>query len=135
MPFTLTGVDRTSAKEDGGQLIRIIGVFEVGQPYEVHIGPNGDATDPIAVSGIPDSSTTIFPILAGTELQVFSPLLPPGGPYDVFVKRTDLAEDEILLTQITVTARDFQTAVFGLRSVLPPHYATGPRNMEGLKPV
>lgn len=130
MALTLTSVDRGSINENGGYLLTIEGVFTIGVPVRVYIGPNGDTTDEICLSGIAGEKYDIFPIQNGTQLQCYTPILDVGGPYDIFVQNVGATEDDTLAAAITVYDREYRSSVYDIRRLFPPHWRTGPKNIE-----
>lgn len=133
-PITITALSRYMADANGGQMLVIEGDFipDFGKGLHVHVGPAGDATDPKCLSGIAGQGTVLYPANA-TKLRCFLPVMPAGGPYNVFVRRVDMTRTTLLLAAMTVLPKMYHSAVFDLRTVLPPYYKTGPRNMDLLE--
>jgi len=117
-----------------GSLIRLVGDFssDLGQPFAVHVGPIGDATDPKCLSGIPGLPHTIYPI-NDFWLDCYLPDIDPGGPYDVFLLREDSVNQGLLSAVLTIVKAPYYSSVFKLRRMLPPNYDTGPRSMDLLE--
>jgi hypothetical protein len=115
-------------------MLLITGDFaaDIGQAMNVHVGLAGDFTDPQCVSGIAGQARTLYPITA-QKLRCFFPMLTPGGPYNVFVRRVDMTRTGLVAAAITVLPRMYYSSVFDIRTVLPPSYRTGPRNMDLLE--
>ncbi len=128
--LALTSVVPTEVPEDGGYLIRILGDFSdyLGQPFQVHIGSAGDATDDAAESGVPGQAQIVYPLNAD-EIRCYSPPLDPGT-YDVFVRLTDNSDSDSLVAVFQTFPKGFETSVYDLRRVLPPYYLVGPRSIE-----
>jgi len=133
-PIYISGISRDHADADGGQMLVIEGNFavDISKAMNVHIGLAGDSTDPKCVSGVAGHGTTLYPINA-KKLRCFFPMLEPGGPYDVYVRRVDMTRTALLAAVITVLPRMYYSSVFDLRTVLPPFYRTGPRSMDLLE--
>ena len=129
MAFSLTAATPASIPEDGGREIQIAGSFEKENPYKVHIGPNGAASDPACYSGKPGQGTIVYPWTSGI-LRCYMPVLTPGGPYTVTVVNQSTAEEHKLLLEVTITERQFWTSVYDLRRSLPLFYKTGPRKID-----
>jgi hypothetical protein len=134
MVLSLASVEPEIVFADGGYPIEVTGTFPSGQDMRVHIGPNGDSTDPVAHSGKPGAGSNIRPFRAG-RIRVYTPMLEPGGPYHILVVAPKAPESDVLASVLTAVKPDFKTGVFALRSVMPPTYQTGPRNMDALEPV
>jgi hypothetical protein len=136
MPATITidTLSRDHADADGGQMLMLDGDFaaDVGKAMFVHVGVAGDATDPKCVSGIAGQATTLYPISPG-KLRCFFPMLVPGGPYNVYIRRSDMTRTALVATAVTVLPRMYYSSVFDIRTVLPHNYQTGPRNMDLLE--
>lgn len=133
-PITILTLSRDHADADGGQMLMIEGDFtaDIGQAMRVHVGPAGDATDPACVSGIAGQGLTVYPV-SSKKLRCFFPMLTPGGPYNVFVRRMDMTRTGLVVAAITVLPQMYYSSVFDMRTVLPPFYRTGPRNMDLLE--
>lgn len=131
MAFTISAVSIAEVGAYGGTLMSITGDFsaERESDFRVHVGPNGDSTDPACYAG-PGRRDLAQPI-SDTELRVYLPKLEPttGTAYDVFVQLVGGGSDS-LSEEITVYPPQFQTSVFAMRSVLPPTWAVGPRNVD-----
>lgn len=91
---------------------------------------------PKAYAGIPGQGGDVYP-LNTTTMRAYTPLLTAGGPYDIFVVQPDETgtPSDALTTALTAAKPHFKSSVFAMRSVLPPNYRTGPRNMGVLEPV
>ena len=135
MALTLDSIIPEAINRDGGHLIRIIGDFSdhQGKEFQIHVGPVGDATDPLAFSGIPGRPTTVFP-LNDTEIRCFSPVL-TNSTWKVFVIRLDASESASKAAVSKTYVKGFETSVYDLRRVLPPYYLVGPRSIEQEEPV
>lgn len=131
MAVTVTAVSLDTVKRDGGYLIDITGVFTLTTQYRVHIGAAGDSSDPACVSGIAGRGSVLLPFTA-TTLRCYTPVNDAGGPYDIYVADLDTPDSGVLAAAITFVEPDYASAVFALRSVLPPYYKTGPRSMAAL---
>jgi len=133
-PITLYTLSRDHADADGGQVLIIQGAFalDIGKAMYVHIGPAGDYTDPLCVSGIAGQGQLLYPMSA-RKLRCFFPMLTLGGPYNVFVRRVDMTRTGLMAAAITVLPQMYYSSVFDMRTVLPPFYRTGPRNMDLLE--
>lgn len=133
-PITLYTLSRDHVDADGGQMLIIQGEFgpDTGKALNVHVGLAGDYTDPQCVSGVAGQGTTIYPATS-KKLRCFFPMLESGGPYNVYVRRVDMTRAGLMAAVITVLPKMYYSAVFDLRTVLPPFYKTGPRNMDLLE--
>lgn len=129
--ITITGISRSKADAAGGQLLVIEGDFAVdfGKPMHVHVGPAGDATDPLCLAGVAGRGTTIYTLNA-TKLRCYLPMLRTGGPFKVYIRRADMSRTAVVLDAITVLLPMHYSSTFDLRGTLPPSYRTGPRNIE-----
>jgi len=123
---------------EGGVRIELVGTFAgyLDAPFRVHVGPNGDMSDPECLSGVPGQGNTLYPI-SGTRLRCYLPVLDPtyGAPYHVFVRILSNPETELLSDILEVLPPQYYSKVFELRAVLPPYYYKGPINMGLLEPT
>jgi len=135
-PITIYSIARSVADGDGGQILDVLADFanEFGKAYRIHIGPNGDATDPACYSGHPGYPQTLF-VLNTSKLRGYLPPMPAGGPYHIFVRRLDMSRTALITSAIQVMPKMYYSGVFGLRGILPTQYRTGPRNLELLEPT
>lgn len=133
-PITLYSFSRDHADADGGQQLIILGDFteDIGKPMVVHVGPAGDITDPRCLSGVAGRGRVIYS-LGVNKLQCFFPTLPPGGPYDIYIHREDMARAGTFVAAVTVLPKRYYSSVFDIRTALPPFYRTGPRSMDLLE--
>lgn len=129
----LISIDIDKAIARGGTKIEVTGDFEadLGRAMYFYVGPNGDDTDTRCLSGTAGNSFEIFP-LNSTKLVFYLPVLAVGGPYHVFGERVDGTDDDLLSGVLTIVKSYFNSFTFTMRSVLPPFYKTGPRNMDML---
>jgi len=132
MQLTSIDIDKTIAR--GGTRIEVTGVFteDLGRAMYFYVGPNGNDTDTRCLSGIAGNSFEIFP-LNETTLVLYLPPLAVGGPYHIFGERVDGTSDDLLSGVITIVESYYNSFIFTMRSVLPPFYKTGPRNMSMLE--
>jgi hypothetical protein len=126
----LTVLSATEVPLDGGYLVSVYGTFDLGNRYNVHIGPNGDATDPIALSGVSGSPHTIAPA-TDDRIDFYTPVL-VAGLSSVYVFELDTSDDNVLTDSITVVEPVYRQTVFDIRRVLPINYRLGPREMARL---
>lgn len=114
----------------GGTEIHLTGV-PVGQ-YLLHLGPNGDETDPLCFAGAGLGGVVTSDGV--TPVTVWTPTLPVGGPYRFFAVRVSGQDDRTVLSngQITVVPYDYATGAFNLRRQLPARkwLWTGPSRIE-----
>lgn len=139
MALLITEILPEKVSTEGGTRVSISGDFEgkVGTGFRVHVGPNGDDTDPLCYSGVPGQGTVIYPV-SSSEMRCYLPVLEPtdGSPHSVYVEQvTDELENATLVDVLTVLPAQFYSRVFELRSVFPPFYRMGPRNMTTLEPL
>lgn len=130
MALSITALDVDEAGADGGYLVVITGDFKdsIGLAHRVHVGPNGDATDPEGTSGVEGQANDIYP-LSSTLLRFYTPRVSPGA-HDVFVRLADDSDSDVLAAALTVYARDYKTEVHEIRRMMPPIYGVGPRRPE-----
>ena len=135
-PITIYSVSRTVADGDGGQLLEIQGDFigEFSKEYQIHIGPNGNYTDPACYSGKPGNPQILYP-LNDSKLRGYTPPMLAGGPYSIYVRRVDMVRDIVLPSAIIVLPPMHYSGVFSLRSIFPIYYFMGPRNLENVERI
>ena len=136
MAITPTSITPTQLVESGVVGLTIVGDFSahLGQLFRVYIGPSGDDTDELCLSGKSGRPHEVYPLNA-TKLKCFAPLLVAGGPYSVYLKRVDAVDNGVLVDVISVVKDPYYTKVFDYRSPFPPHYKVGPRAMNKLGAV
>ena len=119
-----------------GTDVMVYGDFSehIGKEFRVYVGPSGDDSDAMCLSGKPGAPYAIFPITA-ERMRFYLPEIEVGGPYNIFVRRKDETEEALLATAIEIVEAPYYSSVFSLRTVLPPYYKTGPRSMELLEQV
>lgn len=132
MPVTLSSVDQDVVPRDGGYELTIRGTFTLGL-HRVHVGPNGDSTDPMCLSGKPEQVNDIYP-LSTSLIRCYTPLLDVGAA-DVYVEEVSTSDDDVLSAPLTVIEPVWRSSSFDIRKVLPPNYKLGPRTMEQLHRV
>jgi hypothetical protein len=123
-----------TASNEGYGPVDLTGTVPVGI-YVLHVGPNGDSTDPMVYNGVPGSGgeeVTFVSIGGGLTRPtkpIFLPPLPIGGPYDItFGGDSSFVIEDV----VTVVPSSVLSKTLNLRSTLPRQYATGPRSI-GLK--
>jgi len=131
--ITLDELDVAEVPYDGGYAVIVWGVFSRLSRYRVHVGPNGDDTDPVCLSGVSGRPHDIEPINE-EKMRVFMPVLAMGTA-SVYVKELGTTEDGVLTDVLEVIEPVYRSTIFELRRVLPINYALGPRTMELLQRV
>ena len=123
-----------SIQHDGGYLLSVTGHSSLEGIYRVHLGPNGDDTDPICYGGSRNPGRPNVEVTAG-DFLVVSPPLPIGGPYAFHLVRLSGSGLAVFTTGalITVVAKHFRARAHNLGRILPPHYAVGARTVRGEK--
>jgi len=135
MAITLDAVSPIRLDANGGARLTIEGDFSehLGQEFFVELVPT--VGDPVrALTGRPGNPDRVSP-LNSAKMVCYAPQATPGGGYDLRVRRTDDSVSETLAGVLTVLSKQHNTAVFGLRSILPPTYKTGPRNVGLLERI
>lgn len=118
---------------DGGAELTIQAFAITAGTYIVHLGPNGDVSDPIAYNGRPGSGGTevIFEDIGGgySQATFWTPPLPTGGPYNGFLEGVGIG-NAVLAPFLTVIPHYFRSGIFSYRRLLPNHWKRGPTNSE-----
>ena len=141
MAFSISSVAPDKILSDGGHQLVITGVFEKGFLYRVHLGDLGTTGDPACYSGKPGQANLVYPTSSdgGTTfdtLTVYSPKVTPNAtPYDITVINYTTLEVHVLSGVVTALKNQFFTSVYAVRHLPPPHYKTGPRNIDLEEPV
>jgi len=119
-----------------GSEVILYGYFEdhIGKPFRVYVGPSGDDSDAMCLSGKPGAPHTIYPINAD-RMRFYLPDIEAGGPYNIFVQREDETDEALLSATIEIVEAPYYSSVFSVRTILPPYYKTGPRSMDLLEKV
>lgn len=130
----VSSVFQNRVPNNGGYRLDITGVFPMGEPLYVYVGPLGTSADPQCVSGKAGRGKTIYAITP-TKLRCYTPRLPTGGPYHVTVKYVATGDEANLLNVLSVIKPDFRTFVFALRAMMPPAFFAGPRKIEDVPPI
>lgn len=139
MALTITSISPAKVLSSRGEQFSIVGDFApwLGQGFRVYVGPNGDSSDTPCYSGIVGQGNVIYPI-SNSEMRGYLPVLEPtdATPHNVYVELVSDSLENDLLTEVLEVAKDqFYSRVFELRSVFPPFYRMGPRNMTALEPL
>lgn len=133
MAITLHELNVAEVPYDGGYEVILYGVFSRLSRYHVYVGPNGDNTDPLALSGVAGLPHDITPINE-QRLRFYTPILELGNA-SVYVMEVGSVEDGVLTDVLEVIEPVYRSLTFELRRVLPTNYALGPRKMELLHRV
>lgn len=130
MPVSLIDVNVSEVPTNGGYLIEVRGVFERGRTVHMHVGPNGDATDPACRSGTSGAGINLLPVNEGLLIG-YTPVVPVGLA-SVYVVQTATADDDVLVDVLTVVEPVYVNSVHDIRRVLPLEFLVGPRGMQEL---
>lgn len=137
MAITLTSVSPAVLDANGGTRLDIAGDFadHLGELFKVELIPVGGGTPLRALTGRPGRPDEVYALNA-TRMVCFSPQATGGVSYDLVVTSlVDGAITDTLAAAITVLPKQYNTAVFSYRKVLPLTYITGPRNFVELERV
>jgi len=133
--IALTDVSPVIVGVDGGEELIVLGDFSalIGIPLRVHLGPNGDNTDPECTSGIPDQGNNIFALTDG-KLRCYSPRVQwPAVPTFITVRRADDVDTGTLGSPVVeVLYAQYDSSVFSMRKMFPPHYLSGERSLDNV---
>lgn len=120
----------TTVSSIGGTKIELLGV-PAGR-YRIHLGPNGDETDPLCFVG--GGFGNVVTSDGVNPVELWTPQLPVGGPYAFYAVRVSGSEARTLLSeeQMTVVPYEYATGSFNLRRhFLPIRWLwTGPLKIE-----
>ena len=111
---------------DGGWEIRIANEDSFPDArYRVHLGPNGDATDPVCYPGVPGAGE-IADVVDGRFINVWSPPLQIGGPYLFFFESENLdgTGDPSDDPMIEVIPHLYRSRMLSIRRLFPWNYKT-----------
>lgn len=133
MALTLTSISPTFIAYDGGHRLVLTGTFTVGHRHRVYIGETGTTADAPCLSGVPGQGVDCYPVSA-TQLIVYSPCLPTKTGHNALARDMVSAETALLSSVLAVQLASHYLTVFAVRSVLPPHWKTGPRSLDRLPP-
>lgn len=134
MALALTAVTPDTIAHDGGHRLTLAGTFAVGHRFRVHIGPTGTIADDACHSGVPGQGSVCYSRVEA-ELVVYSPAVPAYSGQHILVHDLDTAETKLLSHGLDVVPANYYLTAFAVRSVLPPHWKTGPRSLDRLPPV
>lgn len=119
----------TTVMNDGGWELRIANVtsFPATQ-YRVHLGPAGNATDPVCYPGVAGQGE-IAQVEDGRFITVWSPILPIGGPYSFFFETVPItgAGTASVSPAVTIVAHLYRSRLMSMRRLFPPRYKTNYR--------
>lgn len=135
MAISLTTVSPTTLGADGGIKLTIEGDFaeHLGQDFYAELVPGGG--DPIrCLSGRPERANLILPLNA-VKMVCYAPQATPGVAYDLRVRLPDDSVSAAIAAPFTVLPKQYNTSVFAYRSLMPPTYKTGPRNLGLLERI
>lgn len=136
MSFTIASVSPSQVLSDGGHEIVIVGAYEAGHRYRVHLGDLGSTGDPACYSGIPGQGNIVYPkasVLGGSldTLTVYSPRVNSSdSAYSITVMDYDTAEAHILSSSVTAEKNQYFTTVYAMKHVQNPKYYLGARDIE-----
>lgn len=127
---TIEIVEPVDVSVDGGEAIEFHQLVLPTGTYRIHVGPNENETDPVLYSGIQGQGSRID--VADGAFTGILPPLPVGGPYRFYLVKLSGTEDATFLSAQAVTVRpaELRSGRFGLRRLLVPTFATGPRRIE-----
>ncbi len=113
------------------ETLRIVGDFAAYRDllFNVYVGPAGDTTDWLCLSGTPGRQHAVY-ASSDTEMQVYLPVISVGGPYIVYVRSTGGEVAGTLINAVTISSPQFGTQVYNLRHLLPKKWAVGARTIE-----
>jgi len=119
-----------------GSLISVVGDFSehVGKKFRAYVGPSGDDSDHLCLSGRPGAPHTIYPLNTYT-IRFYLPDIEAGGPYNIFIQREDETAEALLAAVLTIVKSPYQSGVFAIRGLLPNYYKAGPRSMALLERI
>jgi hypothetical protein len=134
MALTVTAISPAAVPENGGFLVQISGTFVLDHAHRVFIGEKNTILDHACLSAVPEQGITIYPY-STTLIKAYTPLLLPGGPYNVTVRDMVTMELAHWVLALTVTYQQLYSTVFRLRQPFPPFYRTGPRQIDLVEPI
>lgn len=128
---TLTSVSPSVVPSNGGYPIVLTGTFELEMPYRVHVGPNGDTSDPVCFAGAGLGNDAVSP--DGTTLSVNTPEMVSGTGNDVYVQERDTpSNNDTLADGVLAIDRDYSTSLWSMKALFAPNRRMGPRSMAML---
>lgn len=115
-------------------LVGVVGTFNLTDTYNVHIGPNGDSTDPACYAGA-TLGESIKPT-SDTQIECGTPILEDGTLPKVFIVNENNGADFVVVDlALTVIERSYSTRLFSIRRLFAPNRSVGAREMSLLPAV
>lgn len=124
----LTSVSPGIVLGNGGYLITITGAFALNIAYRIHIGPNGDTSDPACYAGSGLGNDIVS--LDETTLVGYIPEMTAGEASNIYVQERDTpANNDTLTDGLRAVERDYSTSLWSMKSLFPPNRPMGKRTM------
>lgn len=117
----------TEVENTGGYRLELAISVDDGL-YNIHLGPNGDATDPLCFSGIPGQGYECQ--VRDNAVTVFSPALPVGGPYEFTLVNLETAAVTVTTGLVDVRYRLFRSSIYDLRRRFSTKWKTGKTRID-----
>lgn len=129
MALTVTGVSPAIIAIDGGYRLEIVGTFTLGNPYRCYVGLEADPGFSLCHPGVPGQADVCYPVTS-TLLVAYSPFLTIGDNQGILVIDDNTETAVGLESCLDVIPENYYSSVFSIRSLLPPHWKTGPRGLD-----
>lgn len=126
----LATVSPSIVERNGGYRIQVSGLVVPDGTYRMHLGPQGTVDDVTCYAGAYGDGF-VGTVVAG-EGSFVSPPLPSGGPYSVTIEGVGdlVGVQELIPDAVTYVYENHRSRVYGVRTLLIPWWATGPRRVD-----
>jgi len=131
--YSFSTVSEVFLANNGGEFFEIEDFITPGQ-YIVHIGAQGDASDPVAYNGIPGSGGKIVTFRdvgdGRAKGSIWTPVLGVGGPWKIYLEQVGSGPAGLVTTvNFQTVPHAYRNRVHSLRSILPSYWKVGSRNI------
>lgn len=126
--FLISFVMETVAVEDNGGALLSITDASIADNTDRRVFIDVGTEERACYSGVAGQGNRV--IAKDGSIQVVTPPMPIGGPYDVVIRDAGGTLVTTLPAVLDVVARNWQSKAYALRGLLPPWYKTGPRRVD-----
>jgi hypothetical protein len=139
MALTITSISPNVVPSDGGYKLTLTGTFDLETPYLVSIGFQaiGSSSEVVPAYQPSGNGETVLANTA-TTMEVYSPVLEleEGKITSVYIEEAaSPATNASLDSKLSVVPPDFKTLSFQMRTLFPPKYRLGPRDLTSMSRV
>jgi len=134
MALTITSVTPDTLPYNGGHRLELRGNFPLNERIEAYVGLTGTTADWRLTSGVAGQGDDLY-ALTDTLVVAYTPALQAGGPFKLFVRAPDIAEEDTLNSGPKFVISNYRLNVYNLRALFAPIYKVGPRRVGAVPPL